>query len=98
MLQIPGIQPEFAALREYFIRALKKKLITANISILYSGSEIISTAAKSEDIDCINNQMIDSIRFELVKREVLKAKELPLEDKALHTIEEFFETNRDKKS
>lgn len=83
----PDIRPEFAAIREYFAKALKKKLIAVNIIIKYTDSQIISATAKSEDIDSINNHMIDSVRFEFVKQEIFKGKGRTIDDKAIHTID-----------
>lgn len=69
------IRPEFDAIREYFSKTLKKKLITANIAIRISDSTIISATAKSDDISCINNTLIESVRFEFVKREIFRPKD-----------------------
>lgn len=49
----------------------------------------LSATAKSEDIDCINNHMIDSVRFEFVKREIFKGKGQSLDDQSIHTMEDF---------
>ena len=68
------IRPEFEAIKNYFIKILKKKLIVAEIEIHYSDSEIISATASSEDIDKINSSIIDSVRFEFVKKEILTFK------------------------
>ena len=65
------IRPEFEAIKEYFIRILKKKLITVAIKIRYTENEIIEATAISEDIDKINSSIIDSVRFEFVKKEIL---------------------------
>ncbi len=83
----PDIRPEFAAIRDYFAKALKKKLITASITIKYTDRQILSVTAKSEDIDSINNHMIDSVRFEFVKREIFKGR--TADDQSLHTIEDL---------
>lgn len=82
----PDIRPEFEVIKEYFIKALKKKLITVEIKILYNDKEIISALAESEDINKINNSIIDSIRFEFVKREVLSFKSLPENSSILNTM------------
>lgn len=68
------IRPEFEAIKDYFIKILKKKLIVVEIEIHYSDSEIISATASSEDIDKINSSIIDSVRFEFVKKEILTFK------------------------
>ena len=66
------IRPEFEAIREYFSRTLKKKWITTDIAVRFSDSVVISATAKSDDISCINNTLIESVRFEFVKREFFR--------------------------
>ncbi len=68
------IRPEFDAIREYFSKVLKKKLITVDIAVRFTDHAIISATAKSEDINCINNTLIESVRFEFVKREIFRPK------------------------
>ncbi len=85
----PDIRPEFEVIKEYFIKALKKKLITVEIKILYNDKEIISALAESEDVNKINSNIIDSIRFEFVKREVLSFKSLPENSSMLNTMGEL---------
>lgn len=70
-IENPDIRPEFEAIKDYFIKILKKKLITAQIEIRYTDKEIISTDASSEDIDKINSSIIDNVRFQFVKKEIL---------------------------
>ena len=69
------IRPEFGAIQEYFSKTLKKKLITTDIAVRVSNNTIISATAKSDDINCINNTLIESVRFEFVKREFFKPKD-----------------------
>jgi len=82
------IRPEFAAIHDYFAKALKKKLITVDVVIKYTDNLIISSTAKSQDVDSINNQMIDSIRFEFVKHQFLKGKGR-IDDNPVHTMEDL---------
>ena len=84
----PDIRPQFAAIRDYFAKALKKKLITVEVVIKYTDNLIISSTAKSQDVDSINNQMIDSIRFEFVKQEFFKGKGRT-DDNPVHTMEDL---------
>lgn len=79
------VRPEFEAVKEYFSKVLKKKLITAQLEIRYTEKEILSATATSEDIDKINSSLIDSVRFEFVKRGVIGYTGKP--DTALHTID-----------
>ncbi|MEJ7736988.1 MAG: DEAD/DEAH box helicase family protein [Chitinophagaceae bacterium] len=85
----PDIRPEFAAIRDYFAKALKKKLVAVTIIVKYTDSQIISATAKSDDIDSINSHMIDSVRFEFVKREIFKGKGRTIDDKTIHTMEDL---------
>jgi superfamily II DNA or RNA helicase len=69
------IRPEFEAIKEYFMRIMKKKIIAADIEILFKGHEILRATAQSQDINKINSSIIDSVRFELVKRKFFNPNE-----------------------
>lgn len=69
------IRPEFEAIKEYFMRIIKKKIIEADIDILFKGHEILTATALSQDINKINSSIIDSVRFELVKRKFFNPNE-----------------------
>ena len=84
-----NIRPEFEVIKSYFIKILKKKLICAEIEIHYKGNEIINVSASSEDIDKINGSIIDNVRFEFVKREMLTFKGNPEGSSALNTFEDL---------
>lgn len=83
------IRPEFAAIRDYFAKALKKKLVAVTIIVKYTDSQIISATAKSDDIDSINSHMIDSVRFEFVKLEIFKGKGRTIDDKTILKMEDL---------
>ena len=68
----PDIRPEFEAIKEYFSKILKKKLVIADIVVKYSANAVISFSAKSEDISSINAAVIESVRFEFIKKKILK--------------------------
>ncbi|MGI8634090.1 MAG: hypothetical protein ACR2KZ_01675, partial [Segetibacter sp.] len=70
----PEIRAEFEAIKEYFIKVLKKKLIVTAIEIRYTEKELLSAKATSEDIDKINQSIIDNVRFEFVKREIFTSR------------------------
>lgn len=65
------IRPEFEAIKDYFARTLKKKLIAVDIEILYNTNRLLSAKARSDDVQKINNTLIDSVKFEFVKREII---------------------------
>lgn len=89
----PDIRPEFEAIRDYFSKALKKKLITVDLTIRYDAEKVISATARSEDIDNINNTMIDTMRFQFVKKEILKPSLIT--DKQMHTIDDLLSPYKD---
>lgn len=91
----PDIRPEFEAIKDYFVKILKKKLITAEIEIHYTDKEIISATATSEDIDKINSSIIDSVRFEFVKKEILTFKGKPKGSNILNTSDNLLGNERD---
>lgn len=91
----PDIRPEFAAIRDYFSKALKKKMIAVAITVRYTDNQILSATAESEDIDSINNNMIDSVRFEFVKREILSGKGRLTDDKTIHTMNDLLSTYKE---
>lgn len=84
-----AIRPEFEVIKSYFNKILKKKLISAEIEIHYKGNEIVNVSASSEDINKINSSIIDNVRFEFVKREMLTFKGNPEGSSALNTLEDL---------
>lgn len=73
-IENPNIRPEFEAIKDYFIKILKKKLIIAEIEIRYNENQVLSAIASSEDINRINSSIIDNVRFEFVKKRILPFK------------------------
>ncbi len=73
-IENPDIRPEFEAVKDYFMKILKKKLIACEIEIRYNENQILSATASSEDINKINSGIIDSVRFEFVKKKILPFK------------------------
>jgi hypothetical protein len=73
-IENPDIRPEFEVVKEYFMKILKKKLIACEIEIRYNENQVLSATASSEDINKINSGIIDSVRFELVKKKILPFK------------------------
>ncbi len=86
-IENPDIRPEFEAIKEYFIKILKKKLVTVEVQIWFTEKEVMETAANSEDIDKINSSIIDSVRFEFVKKEMLTFKGKLQNSTVLNTLD-----------
>ena len=94
-IENPDIRPEFEAIKDYFIKILKNKLIVAQIEIRYTDKEIISTDASSEDIDKINSSIIDNVRFEFVRKEILTFKGNHEGSIVINTLDNLLAKERD---
>ena len=66
---------------------MKKKVIAAQVEIRFTDKGIISTDASSEDIDKINSSIIDNVRFEFVKKEMLTFKGNPENSAVINTLD-----------
>jgi superfamily II DNA or RNA helicase len=94
-IENPDIRPEFEAIKDYFIKILKKKVIAAQIEIRFTDKEIISANANSEDIDKINSSIIDNVRFEFVKKGILTFKGNPESSTVINTLDNLLTKERD---
>ena len=76
IVEIPNdnVRPEFEAIKEYFSKALRVKSITLSIRIKHDKQNVLSYEASSDDIDSINGEIIDSVKFEFVRRDFRKFK------------------------
>lgn len=68
------IRPEFSILKPYFSRQLGVKNIEADIYAEYKDGSLIAQNATSSDIDRINSEIIDSVKFHFLNREIIGGK------------------------
>jgi superfamily II DNA or RNA helicase len=80
----PEIRPEFEAVKDYFMKVLKKKMVVVELAMTYVDGTVIDATASSEDIGQINSNLIDSVRFQLVKKNILGFKG---NDRAMNTLD-----------
>jgi hypothetical protein len=75
-IEIPNTdaRPEFEAIKEYFSKILKSKSITVSIRIKHDKQNVLSYEASSDEVNAINGEIIDSVRFEFVRRDFKKFK------------------------
>lgn len=73
-IQNDSIRPEFGAIKEYFSKILRTKSITVSIRIKHDKQNVLSYEASSDEINAINREIIDSVRFEFVRRYFRKFK------------------------
>lgn len=76
VIEIPNdnARPEFEAIKEYFSKILKTKSITVSIRIKHDKQNVLSYEASSDEVNAINGEIIDSVRFEFVRRDFKKFK------------------------
>ena len=67
------LQPEFEVLKPYFSKILNSKFITVRIQVGFDDNIIASQLAISKDIDLINKETIDSVKFEFVEHHFIKS-------------------------
>ncbi|MNK97512.1 hypothetical protein D3C87_1178490 [compost metagenome] len=78
------MRPEFEVLKSYFSKALKIKNITITIQAEFENGKLISQLAFSNDLQKLNKELIESVKFKFVSKTFLikshSYKEEPLLD------------------
>jgi hypothetical protein len=89
------IREEFDAVKNYFANVLKTKKIQVTATVEFTDDEITSTVAKSPEIEKINKELIENVKFEFVRA---TKKKISVDiDKNLFTMDEYFDTFADVK-
>ena len=65
------MRPEFDVLKPYFAKVLKNKYITARIYAEFENNVLVSQSASSLDIESINQEIIETVRFRFVKQDII---------------------------
>ena len=66
------IRPEFEVLKPYFIKTLKSKNITVEIFAEFENGKLIAQLALSTDIDHINKEVVEGVKFQFLNKGLLK--------------------------
>jgi hypothetical protein len=83
------IIPEFDLVKPWFAKVLKNKKFFVKATILSQGSRILNIQAFSPQIDKINQELIDSIKYQrMISIPKIPSSALP--DKSLFTTDEIF--------
>ena len=78
------IQPEFEVLKPYFSKVLNSKFIAVRIQVGFEDTIIVSQLATSKEIDLIDKEIVDSVKFEFVEHRFIKSGKIKKEE----TLEE----------
>ena len=85
------ILPEFENIKSWFARKLKSRKFRVHATITTTGGEVTSVSATAPQISMINEELIDSIKYQRTLA-LTKAPKLPDIDKSLFTAEDIFDT------
>jgi superfamily II DNA or RNA helicase len=66
------IRPEFKVLKPYFIKTLKSKNVTVEIFAEFENRKLVSQLALSTDIDHINKEVVEGVKFQFLNKGLLK--------------------------
>lgn len=66
------IRPEFEVLKPYFIKTLKSKNIIVEIFAEFENGKLVSQLALSTDIDHINKEVVEGVKFQFLNKGLLK--------------------------
>lgn len=66
------IRPEFDVLKSYFSKLLKSKFVRIEVYAEFQDHELISQSASSPDLERINHELIESVKFQFVQKNILR--------------------------
>lgn len=72
-----AMRPEFEVLKPYFIKVIKSKKAKVDIVARFKNGEPLSQVAFSKDLDKINREIVDSVKFTFVTKNILGKVPLP---------------------
>jgi superfamily II DNA or RNA helicase len=81
------IRPEFEVLKTYFAKFLNSKFVSFDIYVEFENGELVSQLATSSDLQKINQEVIEVVRFKFVTNSFLSMK--PQTDNNLMTVDEL---------
>lgn len=65
------VRPEFDVLKPYFSKTLKSKNISVDIYAEFEYGKLVSQLANSPDIEKINKEVVESVKFQFITKNVL---------------------------
>ncbi len=66
--------------KPYFSKALKAKSVRMDIYAQFEGDELVAQSAGSADLDRINREIIDSVKFRFVHKSIIGRRHWPVSD------------------
>lgn len=88
------IRPEFEVLKPYFAKTLNTKFVSFDIYAEFENGELVSQLANSADLQRINQEVIEGVRFKFITNSFLGMK--PQTDNNLMTVDELLKKDNNK--
>lgn len=66
------IRPEFDVLKSYFSKLLKSKFVRIEVYAEFQDHELVCQSASSPELEKINHELIESVKFQFVQKNILK--------------------------
>ncbi len=86
-----NVRPEFDVLKPYFAKFLESKSVEAHIYAEFKEGILISQIATSADLDKINREMIESVKFRFIEKGLLGKRYSPDKDESLLDLKQLQE-------
>jgi len=83
------MRPEFDVLKTYFAKVLHSKYITADIYAEFQNGTLVSQLATCADLAKINQEIIESVKFRFVQKEMVGRQIPPQEGSELLDVEQL---------
>lgn len=90
------IRPEFEVLKPYFVKTLNTKFVSFDIYAEFENGELVSLLATSTDLERINQEVIEGVRFKFITNSFLGMK--PQTDNNLMTVDELLKKGNNEPS
>ncbi|SHF93190.1 Superfamily II DNA or RNA helicase [Salegentibacter echinorum] len=87
------LRPEFDVLKPYFSRVLKQKYIEVEIYAEYENESLVAQSAYSKDIELIDQELIKSVRFRFVEKDILRKPPSNLKNGNLTDLKSLLRSN-----
>lgn len=71
------VRPEFDVLKPYFSKVLKSKYVEAEIFAEFENNLLVSQKANSTDLEKINREIIESVKFRFIEQGILGKRYTP---------------------
>ena len=65
------VRPEFEVLKPYFAKALKSKNVKIDIHAEFQNNKLVSQLATSSDVEKINREVIEGVRFTFLSKNII---------------------------